>query len=172
MRKITIIEIAIIISTSVIVFALAFTGQSSYSGYQTIDWNNASRALTFDLQTGQSVSGSLTYTGDTSGTWFTVYNPDGNPLVASPTYYEYQQKRVIFSFTASTDGEYYASVGHNKPWTVFINYEYTISPSPILGVDRTVLTGMVITIGVVLALTIAVWDLRRTRIKKEDKSTN
>jgi hypothetical protein len=172
MRKTGIIELAIIISTLVIVLILAFAGQSSYAGSQTIDWNNASRALTFDLQKGQSVNGWVDYTGEKHGAWFLIGDPDGNEIGSRTS----EGDRGTFMFTATIDGQYFIDIGFDKPFTTFIDYSYSISAPSILGVNRTVLTGIVITVGVVLVLAIAVWDLRRTRQKRKtsqsDKQAN
>jgi hypothetical protein len=162
MKKVIKLEIIIFVVTLVIVLLLAFTGQSSYAGYQKIDWNNASRALTFDLQTGQTVTGWLDYTGEKHGAWFLIGDPDGNEIGSRTS----EGNRGTFMFTATVDGQYFIDIGYDDPFGTYINYSYSISAPPILGVDRTMLTGIVITIGVVLALTIAVWDIRRTRIKK------
>ena len=139
------------------------TGQNSYSGYNNINLNNASRALTFDLQTGQSVNGWLDYTGEKHGAWFLIGDPDGNEIGSRTS----EGNRGTFMFTATIDGQYFIDIYKDNIGLEYIQYSYSISTSSILGVDRTVLTGIVMAVGVVLALTIAVWDLRGTRMKKK-----
>jgi hypothetical protein len=162
MKKVIALEVIVVLATLAVVLPLAFTGQSSYAGYQAIDWNNASRALTFDLQTGQTVTGWLNYTGEKHGAWFLIGDPNGNEIGSRTN----EGDHGTFVFTANIDGQYFIDIGYDSPSGTYIYYSYSISAPPILGVDRTVLTGMVITIGIVLALTIAVWNLRQTRIKK------
>jgi hypothetical protein len=124
--------------------------------------------LSFDLQSGQTVRGSYIVDpiNGNKQTFCVIIDPNGNEMISSPTNYEYDRNKATFSFTANINGRYYLSISIDDIWNHYIDYEYSISSPPILGVDRTVLTGVVITIGVVLALTIAVWDISRTRIKK------
>jgi hypothetical protein len=150
MAKRVTLQVVIIVAALAIVLPLVFTGQSSYAGYQAIDWNNASRALTFDLQTGQSVSGSLTYSGDKHGAWFLIGDPDGNEIGSRTS----EGDHGTFVFTANIDGQYFIDIGYDKPWIVFINYEYSISAPPILGLDPVVLIGIVITVGAILELAV------------------
>ncbi|MBN1244829.1 hypothetical protein JXA31_04480 [Candidatus Bathyarchaeota archaeon] len=165
-EKVVKLEIIIFVVTVVVVLTFAFTGQSSYAGYQTIDWNNASRALTFDLQTGQTVTGSFSLAGN-ERTDYIIYNQDIGEIIVSQT----SEHKGDFTFTAKTDGQYILRIHVENPFSEYMDYSYSISTPSILGVDRTVLTGIVITIGVVLALTIAVWDLRRTRMKKKTRKS-
>jgi hypothetical protein len=165
MKKVIVLEVIVIIATLAVVLPLAFTGLSSYAGYNAVDWNNASRALTFNLQTGQTVTGSFSFIPALNKS-YAIYNEDVGEIMLSQT----SDNKGNFTFTAKTDGEYILGIYHDKPFGMYIRYSYSISAAPILGVDRTVLTGIVVTIGAVLALTIAVWNLRRTRHKKEDKS--
>ena len=153
MRRIS-LEIIIVIVTLTFVFALAFSidGTSVTKYDQSINWNNASRSLTFDLKAGQTVSGSLNKTGDTSGNWFWLLDPKGNELIAGPTDYKYEQKSVFFYFTANSNGEYYASIIELSPFGSHISYSYSISSIPILGLDPKFLIGLVLIIGVALSM--------------------
>jgi hypothetical protein len=171
MRKIVIIELAIIVLTLAIVLSLVFLAAQNVSvtkQNEIINANNADRYLSFDLQSGQTVRGSYIVDpiNGNKQTFCVIIDPNGNEMISSPTNYEYDRNKATFSFTANINGRYYLSISIDDIWNHYIDYEYSISSPPILGVDRTVLTGVVITIGVVLALTIAVWDISRTRIKK------
>jgi hypothetical protein len=171
MRKIAIIELAIIILTLTIVLALVFLAQnvSVTENSGIINGGNADRYLSFDLLSGQTVIGSYII-DPINGTELTsciIIDPDGNEMISSPTYYDFDRNKAAFSFTANMNGRYYLSISLVDVWTHFINYEYSISSPLILGFDPIVLIGLVITVGVVSALTIAVWDLRRTRMKKK-----
>jgi hypothetical protein len=163
MRKIVIIELAIIVLTLVIVLLLAFSikGTSVTKYNQAIDWNNASRSIIFDLKTGQTVTGwfSLAY-NETTG--YIIYNQDFDEIIVQNTF----GGRGDFTFTAAIDGQYYLSIHDESPWIKYIDYSYSIRQSLIFGIDAIVFAGIVIIIGVVLAATIADWDISRTRIKK------
>jgi ABC-type cobalt transport system substrate-binding protein len=165
MRRIIVIDLVIIILTLVIVLPLAFTAQSSYAGYNVIDVSNASRALTFDLQRGQTVTGSFSFSGNERAGYI-IYNQNIGEVIVSQT----SEHRGDFTFTAKTDGQYYLNIQVENPFGEYLDYSYSISAPPILGVDRIVLIGLVITIGVVLALIVAVLSLSRKRnLKNPDK---
>ncbi|MBN1358034.1 PPC domain-containing protein [Candidatus Bathyarchaeota archaeon] len=159
MRKITIIELAIIISTLVIIFPLMLSMNGmSVSVYDQAVTQFDRRTITFDLKSGQNVTGWLDFTGDTNGAWFQLYDPNENlPKIGDITH---DGSHVSFTFTADINGQYYIRVGVLGLSTEYINRQYSITSSPILGFDPAVLTVIVITVGVVLALTIAIWDLR------------
>ncbi len=158
MRKIIIIEFMIIVLTLVIVLPLMLTADSSHVGHQTIDWNNASKALTFDLQTGQTVTGSFSFAGDEK-TDYIIYNQDIGEIIVSQTY----EHKGDFTFTAKIDGQYYLRIHYENPFGAYIDYSYSISETSILGVNRIALVGIVITTGVVLALTVAFLDSRKRK---------
>jgi hypothetical protein len=160
MRRIIVIDLVIIILTLVIVLPLAFTAQSSYAGYNVIDVSNASRALTFDLQRGQTVTGSFSFSGNERAGYI-IYNQNIGEVIVSQT----SEHRGDFTFTAKTDGQYYLNIQVENPFGEYLDYSYSISAPPILGVDRIVLIGLVITIGVVLALIVAVLNLTRKKNK-------
>ncbi len=151
MDRTIVIQVAIIVAVLLVVLSLAITAYTSYSGENLINQNNSSRALTLDLQRGQTVSGFLNYTGDDTGTWFVIRDPNFEPIIHNPIHYDYENHSVIFSFTAFIDGDYFFSIANQNPFGDRISYSYTIS-SAFLGFGFTVWIVFAIAIGVVLEL--------------------
>lgn len=161
MNRLVRIEIIIIVVTLAIILPLTFlaSGTSVTKCSQAVTGN--SRALTFDLLSGQTVTGSLDFSGGSGGAWFQIYDSNGN----IPTMYERKSEgtHMDFSLTANVDSKYYVYIVVGDSSTQYINYTYWISPPPILGLTPEVLIGIVITLGVVAALTVAVF-------RKQDKA--
>jgi hypothetical protein len=171
MRKIVIIQLAIIVSTLAIVLSLVFLVAQNVSvtkQNEIINANNANRYLSFDLQSGQTVRGSYIVDpiNGNEQTFCVIIDPDGNEMVSSPTNYEYDRNKATFSFTANINGRYYLSISIDDIWNHYIDYEYSISSPPILGFDPIVLIGLVITMAVVLTLINALLNLYLPRKRK------
>jgi hypothetical protein len=173
MRKVVAIEVIILIAILALVLPLAISvHNTSVTKYnQSFDANNAARILTFDLQTGQIVTGSYTVTdGETNtqfNTGFSIYDPDGAPLTTGS--YTREPNHGSFMFTATITGQYYLSIPINDLFIHRINYQYSIT-NHILGIDTVVLIGLVIIIGVVSGLIIAFISLYRAKKMKKGKT--
>jgi hypothetical protein len=159
MRRVITLEVAIIILSIILSMAIvlpsAFSPRQSTSitkYHQAINWETAARSVTLDLVAGQYVKGSLTYYGDTNGIWFTILDPDGNPMVSSPTDYEYEQNYVNFSFTAPINGQYYFRVPGETSYAKYIDYSYSITPPPIIGSNQLFLIGLVAAAAIILTV--------------------
>jgi hypothetical protein len=159
MKK-AVVQIAIIVTVVIIVFPLALTAHRSYSGQQQIDWDNASKALTFDLLKGENVEGSFSIINGYNETGYRLYNQDVGEVIIQNTY----NRQANFDFTACIDGLYYLSIQHDKPFGISVVYSYTIS-SAFLGFDYTVWIGFIIAIGLVLVLIVTL----RSHYKKKAK---
>jgi hypothetical protein len=171
MKKLIKLEFIIVIFTLVLVLPLAFSMHStSVTKYdQTInDENNQLRYLSFDLQKGQSVTGSYTLRG-VDDTLCVIVNPDGDPMVASPTNYEYDHNHALFSFIADSDGRYYLSISGDLGYIHYIDYTYSISPQPILGFDPMGLIALVISIATVLTAINFLVNLNTLHMKKGEQ---
>jgi hypothetical protein len=149
MGKTKAIQTAIVIAVLVIVLPLALTSNHSYSGSQSINWDNASKALTFNLQTGQTVNGWINYTGEKSGAWYLIGDPNGNEIGSRTTDGNFGN----FAFTATVNGEYFIDIWYDKPFGITFNYSYTVS-SVFLWLSYIVWIGLVIVVGIFLELII------------------
>ena len=171
MRRITIIEVAIIVLTLVFVLPLVFLAAQNVSvteNSEIIDANNADRYLSFDLQSGQTVRGSYIVDpiNGNDPTFCVIIDPNGNEMILSPTYYEYDRNKATFSFTANINGLHHLSISIGDLWTHYIDYEYSISSPLISGFDPVVLIGLVITVSVVLTLVNVLLNLYLPRRRK------
>jgi hypothetical protein len=160
MKQVIKLEIVISIITIAIVLPLAITANISHSGDNMINWNNASRAITFDLNKGQTVTGWLNYTGEKHGAWFLIGDPNGNEIGSRTS----EGNFGTYSFIATADGQYFIDISNENAFGDYLEYSYSISAPPFLGIDRVVLIGMVITIGAVLALTIAIFGFKNKKL--------
>jgi hypothetical protein len=144
------IQLLIIIVALAVVLPLAFSNQSSTVYHSVITGENATQSITFELQNGQVVTGSLTYySNDFNGAWFMIYGPEGDPLVTSSLSVTREQNHGTFKFTASQSGRYSIGVNNNDGWSRYLDYSYIIS-SPVLGFDPFLLIALVIGIAIVL----------------------
>jgi hypothetical protein len=152
--------LTIVLVTIVIVLIITFTFNEVKveNRHQAIGAANAYQSIIFNLKTGQHVSGSLNYTGDDSGTWFAIYDPNGNHLVTADNIRG--NHTGTFTFDASVDGKYYLGIGKDTTFIDYIDYEYTVSPA-ILGLDKTELILIVVVVGSVLAVVVAIKSLRK-----------
>jgi hypothetical protein len=73
------------------------------------------------------------------------------------------ENHAAFKFTAPVSGLYHVGVSNRSEWTYYLDYSYTISPAPILGLDPVVLIGIVIAVGAILELA----TFFRYRVKSE-----
>ena len=168
MRKVVTLELVIVLATLAVALALIFllNGITVENRHQEIDAANAYKSIIFDLKTGQHVSGSFNYTGDVSGTWFAIYDPDGNHLLAASN--SAINHTGFFSFTAALYGKYYLGIGKDTIFPDYIDYQYTVSPA-IIGLDKTDLIIIVIAIGGFLAALTALNHLRRLKNRNYNK---
>jgi hypothetical protein len=154
MPKLVTLQIVIFVAILAIVLPLIFLATQNTAVAKTsqmISANNAYEYLSFDLQRGQTVKGSYTVQGY-NDTFCVIIDPNGNEMVSSPTDYEYDRNKATFSFTADINGRYYLSISIIDIWNHYIDYEYSISSQPILGLDPMVLIGLVVAVGVILEL--------------------
>jgi hypothetical protein len=170
MKKIILIEFVIIVLTIVVVLPLVLTAHSSFAGYQSINQNNASRALIFNLKTGQTVTGSITSYGDVNGQWYLVVDPNNNEINSNVGSLGGEGNYGTFTFTANIDGEWYISMDELSPFGSRFDYSYSISAAPTLGINRTELIVIVIILGIVSGLITAVWHTYSN--SKKGKETN
>lgn len=162
MRKIISRELVIVFATLAVTFALIFgvNDVTIKEQHKTVGAADAYRSIIFDLETGQHVSGSLNYTGDDSGTWFAIYDPNGNHIVTADNIHG--NHTGTFSFAAAMDGKYSLGIGKDTTFYDYIDYEYTVSPV-VLGLDKTELIIIVAAIGGFLAALTALNHLRVLR---------
>jgi len=161
MNRLVRIEIIIIVVTLAIILPLTFlaSGTSVAKYHQPV--TGSSRVITFDLKSGQTVTGSLDFLGGPGGTWFYISDSNGSiPPIADT---KFEGGHVDFTFATNIDNRYYVSIAVGDSSTQYINYSYQISPPPIIGITPVALIGIVITLGVVAALTVAVF-------RKQDKA--
>ncbi len=161
MKQVVKLELITIIITITIVLPLAITANISHYGDNIINWNNASRAITFDLNKGQTVTGWLNYTGEKHGAWFLIGDPNGNEIGSRTS----EGNFGTYTFTATTDGQYFIDIANENAFGDYLEYSYSISAPPFLGIDRVVLIGIVITIGSVLALIIAIFGFKNKNLR-------
>ncbi len=164
MNRLLIYEVVIIVCTLAIVLPLVSSIRNiSVTEYnQAINWDNASRGITFDLKEGQTVTGSLDYTGETTGAWFLIGDPNNNEIGSRTN----EGNHGTFSFTAQIDGQYYIDIENDSPHTQYINYSYTISSPHVLGFDASILITLVIVIGLVLSMINVYYNAVRIRKKR------
>jgi hypothetical protein len=158
MKKAIALEIIIVVVTLTVIVPLMLSiNGRSISVYDRAITQFDRKTITFDLKSGQTVTGWLDFTGDTNGAWFQLYDPDENlPKIGNITH---DGNHKSFTFTADIDGQYYIRVAVLDLSTQYINYQYSISSSPILGFDPIVLIGLAITVAVVLTLINALLNL-------------
>jgi hypothetical protein len=152
-----IVQLLIVVIALAVILPVAFTTHNtSVTVYhQAVIENNASESVAFDLQSGQTVNGSLTYYKDQLyGAWFFIYVPSGDPLVTESLSVSIDENHAAFKFTAPVSGLYHVGVSNRSEWTYYLDYSYTISPAPILGLDPLVLIGIVIAVGAILELAV------------------
>jgi len=121
------------------------------------------RTMTIDLQGGQKVSGSFNITGLGHQVKFWIRDPTGAIILDSGTVIS----PMNFEFTAGKGGTYVLNFDN----TYWDNYKhvylgYDVSATPILGLDPMVFIGVVLVIGIVLAiLAFALYRRSHTRRK-------
>jgi hypothetical protein len=149
------ISFEVIIVVLVVILLLTVSSHIPYSGNNTIfQETNSSKALAFDLITGQTVNGHISF-------WFTrvnysVYNERLGRIFVAET----STRTGYFTFTAPVDGVYYLDIDTSAGFV----YSYTISPA-FLGLNAVFWIGLVIALGIVLEIYI------RLRNKKTDLSS-
>jgi hypothetical protein len=159
MGKIKAIQIAIVMAVLVIVLPLAFTSNNTYSGSQSINWNNASKALTFNLNTGQTVNGYFSLNNN-ERTSYIVYNDEVGEIIVSRT----NENKGNFTFTAKSDGPYYLNIYYDIPFGNSMGYSYNIS-STFLGFHYILWIGLVIVIGLILELIVTLTSIYKKKSK-------
>ncbi len=157
MKKNRILQLAIVIAVLAVVLPLVFTARSSYTDYVHIDWNNHSKALTFDLKTGQTVNGYFSL-NNSERTGYIIYNDEVGEIIVSKT----SENRGEFVFKAKADGQYYLSIYYDSPFGTSIGYSYTIS-SAFIGIDLVVWIVLVIVIGIIAELFVTLKSIRKKR---------
>jgi hypothetical protein len=154
-EKPVIVQILIIILALAVILPLTLSIQSP----TTITANNqeiggrpnAFKAITFELQRGQMVKGSLTYKNFLNDTWFMILDASYNQLEARYlSSFDSEQNHVTFKFSAPSTGIYYIGVGNSRDCTENIDYSYTIGSPPVLGFDPLLLITLAIGVSAVL----------------------
>jgi hypothetical protein len=156
-KRSLVVQLLIAIITLAVILPIALTTHNtSVTAYnQAATERNASESIAFDLQSGQTVNGSLTfYSNQLNGAWFMIYGPSGDPLVTESLSVSREENQGTFKFTAPISGLYYLGVSGGSYWTYYLDYSYTISPAPILGLEPVVLIGLVIAAGAILELAV------------------
>jgi hypothetical protein len=128
---------------------LIVTAHIEYTGFNTIyQETNASRALTFDLKTGQTVRGHVSFGSHRFN--YSVYDEQSNDIFSTET----TTRNGYFIFTANVNGLYHLNISTTGSYYRAIDdfyYHYTVSPA-FLGVNVTVWIGFVIVLGVILEI--------------------
>jgi hypothetical protein len=146
MRKITFIQITILILTlATILSALffSFLNTTIVSKHEELATGQMELIL-WNLKSGQKVTGSFLYSVTTTS--FRIVNPDMGEIYFSSVV----NGHGSFVFLADIDGLYRLYVPSIMQ-SFTLDYKYTIS-TPILGLDLTTFIGLVITIGIILEL--------------------
>lgn len=147
------IQLTILIAVLAILMLLIISAHIEYSGFNTIyQETNASRALTFDLKTGQTVRGHVSFGFHRFN--YSVNNEQIGKIFITGT----TTRNGYFIFTSEADGLYYFNISTSGSFYRAVDsfyYHYTISPA-FLGVNVTVWIGIVISIGVVLELIVII----------------
>jgi hypothetical protein len=154
-KSLTVQLLILIIALAVIIpLALSANNTSVTKYHQAIDSNNASRCIRFDLRSGQTVNGSVVYYSEVNGNWFAIYDSDDEPLIANSVSITQEQNQGTYKFTANNDGAYFLGISDHDVFVKYLDYSYTVSPAPILGLDPVVLIGLVIAAGAILEVAI------------------
>jgi len=146
MRKITFIQITILVLTlAIIVSALffSFLNNRTVSKHEELA-TGQSELMFWNLKSGQKVTGSFLYSVTTTS--FRIVNPDMDEIYYSSVVSGHGN----FAFSANINGQYRLYVPSIMQ-SFTLDYTYTVS-TPILGLDLTTFIGLVITIGIILEL--------------------
>ena len=120
------------------------------------------RSMMIDLQGGQKVSGSFNITGPGHQVKFWIRDPTGAIILDSGTVIS----PMNFEFTASKGGTYVLNFD-NSEWSNYkhVYLGYDVSAPPVLGLDPIVFMGVVLVVGIVLAI-LAFAFYRRSHIRR------
>jgi hypothetical protein len=154
MQRLRALQIGILIAVLLIVIPLAYSLRPiTVTGTVTIN-SNTQKAIVFNLQDGQTITGSLDYYSEpnTHGMWYPIVDPYGNELNytnSEEVIFGGEGQNGTFAFTAKVSGEWGIHIGNAyKPYGGTLFYSYTINTATILGVNPILLMGLVIAIGV------------------------
>jgi hypothetical protein len=159
MTKHVTLQVAILVVTLAIVLPLGFSIHSTSVTNSVNTISTSGRAIVFDLQRGQTVTGWLNYytsEPNIQGSWYRVVDPNGNglnELNSEGVYLDAEGNHGTFTFIAKIAGEWSIEVStSSKPYGGNLYYSYSINSPPILGLDRVMLIGIVVVVGVILEL--------------------
>jgi hypothetical protein len=152
-----------IIALMILVLAVIVSSANGTDYWDTGIPAGGTRTMTVDLQGGQTVSGLFNITGSGHQVKFWVRDPTGAIILDSGTVIS----PVNFEFTAGKGGTYVLNFD-NSEWGyqkhVFLGYD--VSAQPILGLDPIVFIGLVLAVGIVLAI-LAFAFYRRSHTQRE-----
>lgn len=166
MKKLLVIQLIIIIAALAIIFPLAlsiYNPTTISASHQEI--TEPFKAITFELQRDQTVTGSATT--DISDAFFMILDSNGHELESQYvlSYSNPQPQNVTFQFIAPVSGTYYIAFGSHYGWTEHIDYSYTISPPPVLGFDPLTLIAIAVAVAAVLTSLNVFFNYYRVRKK-------
>jgi hypothetical protein len=146
-RKVLAFEVIIIVFTLAITLSLVFLIPAPIIEHNHQLVGGQREILFFDLQSGQTVTGTFYFSGGNGRTGFTINGPNNAEVIGSFT----SEHQGNFKFVANIEGQYRLYISNDDLSSHYVDYDYTIS-SPILGFDPIVLIGLVIAISIVLTL--------------------
>lgn len=146
----------------ILVLATVFSLANATDYWDTYIPAGGTRAMTIDLQGGQKVSGSFNITGPGHQVKFWIRDPTGAIILDSGTVIS----PMNFEFTASKGGTYVLNFD-NSEWSNYkhVYLGYDVSAPPVLGLDPIVFMGVVLVVGIVLAI-LAFAFYRRSHIRR------
>jgi hypothetical protein len=146
------IELVIIAATLALVLPYVPVHGGTFSGTKVLSEADQDTFLAFDLIPGQKVSGyyippSMEYR------FHDIAGPNSTSLAGQDVYYNGNNGRAIFSFTADIPGSYYLRIsGVLGYFSYDISYSYTVSEPRVFGLNTMAWISTVIFVGAVLTL--------------------
>lgn len=153
----------VISALMILVLAVTVSLANATDYWDTYIPAGGTRAMTIDFQGGQKVSGSFNITGPGHQVKFWIRDPTGAIILDSGTVIS----PMNFEFTASKGGTYVLNFD-NSEWNNYkhVYLSYDVSATPVLGLDPIFFMGVVLVVGIVLAI-LAFAFYRRSHTRRE-----
>ncbi len=172
MRKVVVLEVILIIVTLLIsLFSYIFwiNNQIVVTKEDQILQTSQLELLFWDLKDNQIVTCSFNYSGGNGTTGFEIDDPNNSSILNSVTVSHHGE----FTFRAGIDGFYTLFIKNYEMQNNHLDYHYVVSSS-IFGFDLIPFIGLVLIIGIILAVAVITMDkyLFKTRKKTNLKTQN